>query len=366
MVASSICKVDERNKDVALMVYTSGTTGPPKIVMLTDSQLISNMVTYRSLMGFGSHNVVCCSLPLRHIYCVCAQILTHISLADTFVLNDKPFFIKDFLKAVESQKVTITAFVPYMAMLLAEFPESERFNLGSLRYVTLSGAKTPKSTYKLLTEKYSHIQFINTYGMSEAGSRISIAAPFPNRFPIESVGSPMPGVEVKIAGDSGNVLPPEAIGEVEVKSSGVMKGYYRQPDLTNETIVGGWLKTGDIGKLDEKGNLFLVGRRKNIIISGGENIYPSEIEECLMEHPAILETAVVARRDRRLQEVPCAFVVKNRLSKEVIPIEIIGFCKKRLSSHKTPRSIKFLDRLPKLGTWKIDRNTLRKMVNNLP
>ena len=202
--------------------------------------------------------------------------------------------------------------------------------------------------------------------MSEAGSRISIAAPLPSRFPIESVGRPMPGVEIRIAGDNGSILPPQAIGEVEVKSSGVMKGYYRQPELTDETIVDGWLKTGDIGKVDEQGNLFLIGRKKDIIISGGENIYPSEIEECLTEHPAILEAAVVARQDKYLQEVPYAFVVRNRFSKKATPIEITEFCKKRLSGHKIPRSIKFLDKLPKLGTSKIDRNMLKKMVNNLP
>ncbi|HUW19749.1 MAG TPA: class I adenylate-forming enzyme family protein [Sedimentisphaerales bacterium] len=360
------CAADEQNADVALMVPTSGTTGPPKIVMLTDRQLISNMIVYRSLMGFEAHNVVYCALSFHHIYCICAQILTHASLADTFLISDKPFFIRDFLKAVEANNVTVAAFVPYMAVLMAAFPKPQMFNLRSLRHITLSGAKTPKSTYRLLTEKYKGIQFINTYGMSEAGSRISIAAPSPNGFPIESVGRPMPSVSVKIVDDSGITLPPNCRGEIMVRSSGVMKGYYKQHDLTAKTIINGWLKTGDLGRLDDDGNLFILGRTKDIIISGGENICPFEIEECLIEHPAIREAAVVAQRDKLLQEVPCAFVVKKDTSVQASPVDILKFCKTRLSTHKVPRAIKFLEKLPKLGTSKVDRNALKQMANKLP
>jgi long-chain acyl-CoA synthetase len=359
------CHVDEGNGDIVLLAQTSGTTGLPKIVMLTDDNLISNMVTYRSLVGFEGDNVVYCALLMHHIYCICAQILTHISLADTFVISDKPFFIKDFLRAVEAYDVTVTAFVPYMAILLAEYPKPNDFNLEGLKYVTLSGAKTPKSTYNLLTERYSTVQFINTYGMSEAGSRISISAPFLTQFPVESVGRPMPGVRVKIVDEQGKTVTANSPGEILVKSSGIMKGYYKQPDLTAGTIVDGWLKTGDLGKIDKDGNLFILGRIKDTIISGGENVCPLEIEECLIEHPAIREAAVVGQKHRLLQEVPCAFVVKNSASARLTPIDIIEYCRKRLSSRKIPQSTKFLENLPKLRTSKIDRNALRKMSDDL-
>ncbi|MCX5638227.1 MAG: class I adenylate-forming enzyme family protein, partial [Planctomycetota bacterium] len=359
------CQADEENGDVALMVPTSGTTGMPKIVMLTDSNLISNMATYRSLMGFNGHNTVYSALSMHHIYCICAQILTHISLADTFVISDNPFFIKDFLKAVEAHNITITAFVPYMAILMAEYPEPHRFNLESLKYITLSGAKTPPSTYRLLTEKYGGIQFINTYGLSEAGSRVSIAAPFPNRFPIESVGRPMPEIDVRIVDEKRNIAAANFPGEIVIKSSGVMKGYYKQPDLTSETIINGWLKTGDLGKLDENGNLFILGRTKDIIVTGGENVCPLEIEECLLEHPAIHEAAVVARKHSLLQEVPCAFIVKNNHSDKPTPVDITEFCKSRLSNHKIPSSVIFLEKLPKLSSSKVDRATLKKMADEL-
>lgn len=357
-------RIDERNCDVALMVPTSGTTGRPKIVMLTDNQLISNMAVYRLLMGFGSRNVVYCALSFHHIYCICAQILTHVSLADTFVVSDTPFFIKDFAKSVERRRLTATAFVPYMAILLADFAEPQQFDLRSLKYVTLSGARTPVSIYRTLTNKYPWVNFINTYGMSEAGSRISIASPFPSRFPPGSVGSPMPGVNVRIVDDEGTDLPFEHRGQILVKSSGVMKGYYQQADLTAQTIVDGWLRTGDLGKLDEKGNLYILGRTKDVIITGGENVCPQEIEESLIEHPGISEAAVVGQKDRLLGEVPVAFIVANSRREKLSQADIVKFCKARLSSHKIPRFIRFVRKLPKLGSSKIDRNALRRMAGN--
>ncbi|UCG49122.1 MAG: acyl--CoA ligase, partial [Phycisphaerales bacterium] len=324
---SGECKVDAANADVALMVPTSGTTGAPKMVMLTDHNLISNMTTYRSVLGLGEHKVACCVLSLHHIYCICAQVLTHMSQGDTFVIGAEPFFIKDFLKAVQAYSVNIAAFVPYMAILLAEYPRPEEFNLESLKYVTLSGAKTPTQTYELLVSKYRHVQFINTYGMSEAGSRISLGAPCPAFFPPDSVGRPIPGVEVRIVDEHGEDVPAGRPGEILVKSSGVMKGYYKQRDLTAETVVDGWLKTADLGKLDRNGNLFILGRIKDIIITGGQNVSPLEIEECLTTHPGIREAAVVGQKHRLLQEAPCAFVVKSDASEDLRPIDIIEHCK---------------------------------------
>jgi long-chain acyl-CoA synthetase len=357
-------KTDEGNSDVALMAPTSGTTAVPKIVMLTDYNLLSNMAVYRLLMGFTGRQVVYCGLSLQHIYCICAQILTHISRGDTLILTSRPFFIRDFLKSVHREAVTASAFVPSMAILLAEYPEPQEFNLAGLKYITLSGAKTPRSTYEKLTQLYPGTRFINTYGMSEAGSRISIAAPFPDRFPTESVGRPIPGVSVRIVDDNDNDLAPNHPGEIVIRSSGVMKGYYKQPDLTAQTMADGWLKTGDIGKLDEHRNLFILGRIKDTIVTGGENVCPFEIEECLIEHPAVREVAVVAKTDRLLQEVPCAFIVTNAGSAAPTDADIIKFCKTRLSSHKIPRSIRFLERLPMLGTSKIDLSSLKKLADS--
>ena len=357
---SGLVKVDSNDTDAALMVYTSGTTGQSKIVMLTDDQLISNMFIYRCVTDFETPNIVYCSLLLHHIYCICAQILTHINLGDTFIVRDRPFFIKDFFKAAEKNGVTITAFVPYMAALMAEYDNADQFDLSSLKYVTLSGAKTPKMIYQKLTKTFSHVRFINTYGMSEAGSRISIAAPEPSDFPVESVGRPIPSVEVRISDDNGRILPAGHTGQIEVKGSGVFKGYFRQPRLTQETIVDDWLKTGDLGRLDKMGNLYLVGRKKEMILCGGENIFPAEIEETLLENSLIKEAAVIGIPDDRLQEVPCVFIVSR--SSSCCQESVISFCRKRLSNFKVPRKVFFTDQLPKLGTSKIDKRQLKQIA----
>ena len=351
---------DSDNTDVALMVYTSGTTGQSKIVMLTDDQLISNMFIYRAVTDFDRPNVIYCSLLLHHIYCICAQVLTHISLGDTFIVNNSPFFIKDFFKSVQNHKVTITAFVPYMAILMAEYPQPDQFDLSSLKYITLSGARTPRLIYQKLTQTFGHIRFINTYGMSEAGSRISIAAPEPDEFPAESVGRPIPGVAVRITDENRKVLPVDYTGEVEVKGSGVFKGYFNQPQLTKETNIDGWMRTGDLGRLDAHGNLYLAGRKKEIILCGGENIFPAEIEETILENSSVREAAVIGIPDDRFEEVPCAFVVSR--DGFCNKADVINFCRKRLSSFKVPRRVFLTDKIPKLGTSKIDRRQLKEIA----
>lgn len=357
---SAPVQTDAENSDVALMVYTSGTTGQSKIVMLTDDQLISNMLSYRAVMNFDEHNIVYCSLLLHHIYCICAQLLTHISLSHTFIVTNTPFFIKDFFKAVQKHQVTITAFVPYLATLMAEYPDHNQFDITSLKYITISGSKTPKLVYQKLTKTFSHIKFINTYGMSEAGSRISIAGPDPTQFPIESVGRAIPKVQIRITNENKKPLPANCIGEVEVKGIGIFKGYYNQPQLTKETIVKGWMKTGDLGKLDTLNNLFLVGRKKEMILCGGENIFPAEIEETILENPSVREAAVIALPDDRLEEAPYAFVVIKL--NPVSQADIINFCRKRLSSFKVPRNVFFIDELPKLGSSKIDKKKLKEIA----
>ena len=344
----SLCspRIDSNNNDVTLMISTSGTTSKPKIVMLTDNQLLSNMFTYRQVMNFDQPNIVYCSLPLHHIYCISAQLLTHISLGDTLIVKSNPFFIKDFFIAVHTHKITITSFVPYMAMLMAEYPEPEQFNLSSLKYITLAGAKTPKSVYEKLIQLFDNIKFINTYGLSEASPRISIAAPEPDKFPIDSVGKAMPGINIRIIDNNGNVLPTGSEGEIEVQGSNIFKGYYNYPTLTKQTIVNGWLRTGDIGKLDTEGNLYIIGRKKEIILCGGENIYPDEIEDALLENKIIKDTAIIGIPDNMLEEVPCAFVVpQNNFCNE---IDILDFCRKRLSSSKIPRKVFFVDEIPKV------------------
>ena len=355
-------QIEKENDDLALLVPTSGSSGPNKLVMLTNENLISNMHAYKNAMHFKDHHIVYCALSMHYIYCICAQILPHVSRADTFILNEQPFLIKEFLQTVSKRRVSISAFVPYMAARMAACPGLDQFNLKSLKYITLSGAKTPLTIYKTLKTKYQHIRFVNMYGMTEAGSRIALAMPPRKKFPDDSVGAPAPGVSIKIINQKGEDLPPHTTGQVIVKSSGVMKGYYKQPQLTKKTLINGWLHTGDLGHLDERGNLFLSGRIKDIINSGGYNVNPLEIEQCLLKHPSIAQAAVVAKKDKTLQEVPCVFVTQKHPPKNLSPKNILTFCRNKLSAYKVPRYVVILDKLPILAGSKINKNLLRKMA----
>jgi len=357
--------IDEENKEVALMVPTSGTTGNPKYVLLTDEQLVSNLCQYLKVMEFADTERAYCALPFSHIYTITAQILTHISRGDSLVVDKGRFFVKDFFRTVRQQGVTITAFVPYLAILMAEFPSDRQYDLTSLKQVTLSGAKTPVSTYLKLQQMYPDIRFINTYGMSEAGSRIAIAAPDPLCYPPDSVGKPLPEVSVKIVDTNGQMLAAGMIGEICIKSSGLMKGYYRSPELTEEVFSDGWLKTGDLGRMDEEGNLFIEGRLKEMIISGGENISPYEIEECLLKHTKVLEAAVVAKKHPIRQEVPYAFIVCAE-NTSIEYSELVAHCRQYLSSYKIPQGLKTLKSLPKISASKINRRRLAQTLIEEP
>jgi long-chain acyl-CoA synthetase len=353
--------IDEENTEVALIVPTSGTTGRPKYVLLTDEQLVSNLRQYLKVMEFADTERAYCALPFSHIYTITAQILAHISRGDSFVIDKGRFFVKDFFRTVQQHGVTMTAFVPYLAILMAEFPSGRQYDLASLRQVTLSGAKTPVSTYLKLQQMYPDIRFINTYGMSEAGSRIAIAAPDPLCYPPDSVGKPLPEVSVKIINTNGRVLAADMMGEICIKSSGLMKGYYQSPELTEEVFSDGWLKTGDLGKMDEAGNLFIEGRLKEMIISGGKNISPYEIEECLLKHTKVLEAAVVAKKHPIRQEVPYTFIVCAE-NTSIEYAEIIAHCRRYLSSYKVPQGFETLKSLPKISASKINRRRLAQML----
>lgn len=358
-----VSTIDERS-EVALMVPTSGSASDNKIVMHTDHSLISNMVDYRAAMNFTGSDTALCALSMHHIYAICAQILTHISLADTLVVYNGPFLATEFFKQVERCGVTISALVPSMAALLAEYRQRERFDLSSLRCITLSGARTPRTVFKRLIQEYPAVRFISMYGMTEAGSRIALAASAGVSYPIESVGRPLCGVSVRVVDGNGRDVAADAVGEILIRSSGLMKGYYKQPALSGQVLADGWLHTGDRGRLDGQGNLFVVGRINDNIISGGNIIDPLEVEECIREHGQVLQVAAVAKKDALLEEIPYAFVVTGRGAQRLEPHDIVRLCQGKLSSYKVPREVRFLDRLPLLPNRKIDRRRLRQMANS--
>lgn len=348
--------------DIALLLGTSGSTGKSKFVMLTDKNLIINVRSYLKAMEFQGTQKVYCILPMYHIYSISAQILAHIFRGDELYVFRPPFMVEDFLETVQEYKINVTSFVPYMTNMLANFTKSADFNTSSLKVVTIAGAKASAKVIQSLNTNYPNTRFLPTYGLTEASPRVSLARPYDKHFPAASAGHPLPGVEVRI--DSTD-HPDKMIGEVLVKSQGVMKGYYKNLQATNDAFNDGWLRTGDIGFIDESNYLHIVGRKKNLIISGGMNIYPPEIEDCLREHDSVIDAAVVALKHDLLQEVPFAFVESSDIEDAKLISELRSICMRNLSLYKVPYDFVCMKKIPRLANSKVDYSRLKELANGI-
>lgn len=342
--------------DCAIMLHTSGTTSNPKRVMLTHKNLIRNIQSNILSLKLTSDDKCIIFLPMFFGYCNTSQYLTHFYLGASIVINDKIFMPESFLKTIQDKRGTNTTCVPYMLLLLAIYNKHNKYDISSLRYLCFGGGIMPVEQLKKVIIKFPTIGFVQTYGQTEASPRVTCLMPEDSLRKLGSVGKSIPNVTVRIVNEAGNDLKPGEIGEIIVQGENVMKGYYKKPIETSNVKKNGWLYTGDLGKFDEEGYIYLVGRRKNVIISGGLNIYPEEIEELLINHPHIKEVCVVGERHDFLGEVPIAKVVLN---KEMDPIgehELLKYCSEHMETYKVPNKIIFLKNLEKTATGKIKRN----------
>ncbi len=352
-VQSTKSAVNFGNSGLAMLVPTSGSTSNPKLVMHSADAVIANMLSYCRAMQFTKPHRAYLTLAFNHIYCICAQILTHIYRGDTLVLNGKPFFVKDFLSAVQTHKITISSLVPYMAAMIANTEDAAQYDLNSLEMMTVSGAKTPAATLNKLKQKFGNIRFVSMYGMSEAGSRISLTSPGDGDWPAESVGKPIDCMNVRISADS----------EIEIKGMGIMRGYYKLEEITAKSFNDGWFKTGDTGKIDENGYLYITGRKNNLINSGSYKINPDEVEDVLLSHPDVAEASVVGQKHQLLEEVPVAFIVRKNA--ELTTENLIRHCRKNLSQYKMPYWVIFTDAIPRNNNHKVDKVRLKEMADKL-
>jgi fatty-acyl-CoA synthase len=275
---------------------------------------------------------------------------------------------EEVLKTIESQRVTQMLLVPTMAMALLNSPSAKTRNLRSMRRIKLGGAAAPPSLVKALDEWLPNCAVTCGYGLTETTPVLTIALlkagldADPDRSVLlrSTAGLPIPGVEVEILDDDGSPLPHDgiAVGEICARGNSVMLGYWKQPEETAKVIDDGWLHTGDVGAIDADGYVHIVDRKKDIIITGGENVSSIEIEKAIYEHNAVLECAVIAIPDPHWGESPAALVV---LKPGAIATEsdILDCCKKRLAAFKVPKRILFVDSLPKGGTGKILKRQLR-------
>lgn len=353
-INKSECIFSHSDSDmVAVMLHTSGTTSNPKRVMLTHNNLICNVESNIASLNLFKEDITLISMPMHFGYCNTAQFLTHIYLGASIIIFDGVFWPKRFFEIIQKERVTNFTGVPSMLLMLLDYKYANSYDISCLRYICFGGGNMPVNKLKLLIEKFSPVGFVQTYGQTEASPRLTALLPEDSVDKIGSVGKPIPNVFLRIHNDFGEELDNNVIGEIVAKGSNIMKGYYKQPEITKRVLKSGWLHTGDLGYLDDDGYLYLTGRKKNMMISGGINIYPEEIEEMLMTHIAVSECCVVAEEHLLLGEVPVAKIVlkENVDFKE----DFRDFLQKYLSDYKIPVRFDFVDKLPKTYNGKIRR-----------
>ncbi|RJP65869.1 MAG: long-chain fatty acid--CoA ligase [Candidatus Abyssobacteria bacterium SURF_17] len=352
--AASRPPVEVTAEDVAGIIYTSGTTGRPKGVELThrnylvDSQQVSAAAQMTPVDRF------LCILPLFHVN---AQVVTTLSpmYAGASMILLEGFSPKTFLPALSHYKATAFSGVPTVYAILNNMPDAEKYDLSTLRFCICGAAPMPVEVFTTFEERYKAF-ILEGYGLSE-GTCASSINPLGGERKIGSIGLPLKGQEMRIFDDAGKEMPPGKVGEIVVRGENVMKGYYKNPGATAETLKEGWLRTGDLGYVDEDGYFYIVGRKKEMIIRGGENIYPKEAEEVLYRHPAILEAAVVGIPDKIWGEEVMAFIIP-REGASLTADEVIAYCKQHLADFKCPRKVAFAKEFPKTATGKIQKNRI--------
>jgi long-chain acyl-CoA synthetase len=345
--------------DTAVIIYTSGTTGKPKGAQLTHFQLYMNCDVAGRLFGLVKEDVGLGVLPLFHVFGLSSVANVVIRFGGTLTLVPR-FEVDKVLQVMERDRVTVFSGVPTMFIALLHAPDLARYDLSSLRVSNSGGASIPGEVIRAFEDRLG-IAVLEGYGLTETAS----AACF-NRFEarkVASVGKAMWGVEVRIVDEDDKPMPSGAanVGELVIRGHNVMKGYLNQPEANAEAMKGGWFHTGDMGYVDAEGFFFIVDRKKELIIRGGYNVYPREVEEVLYAHPAVAEAAVIGAPDDRLGEEVAA-VVALKPGASATEEEIIAFTKERVAAYKYPRSVRFLDSLPKGPTGKVLKKELKEQL----
>lgn len=340
--------------DTAVILYTSGTTGSPKGVLLTHKNLYSNAE------NSAKHNetergTTLGVLPLAHVYGLTISNICML-LGGAIVIFPN-FNLADVFAAIEKHKVKSFSAVPAMIHAMLSYPDGDKYDTSSLEWVGSGSAPLPVALLNAFQARFN-AEIYEGYGLSEAAPIVTA-----HRKNIEikpgSVGIPIPGVEIKIVDDAGSELPVGEVGELLVRGDNITPGYFNNLVETEKILKSSWLHTGDMARLDEDGYLYIVDRKKDLIIRGGFNLYPRDVEEILNRHVAVSEASVVGIPDERMGEEMVACVVKKE-GTDVTSEELVRFCQDHLAKNKTPRQIIFLEALPRNGVGKILKTHLRK------
>ncbi|HIW92593.1 MAG TPA: long-chain fatty acid--CoA ligase [Candidatus Corynebacterium avicola] len=342
--------------DTVILLYTSGTTGRPKGAKLTHSQMYMNCTVGGELFDVTERDIMFGVLPLFHVFGLSSVLNIAVRYGASLVLQEQ-FDARTVIETIESVGVTVFHGVPTMYGALTEAYDGAH-DMSTLRTAISGGAAMPEGVMRSFEERFNGVAVLEGYGLSETASVASFNISREERRPL-SIGKPIWGTRMAILDSDDNELPdgPGNIGEVVVRGHNVMKGYHQNPEATAKAVRDGWFHTGDLGYRDEDGFFYIVDRLKDLILRGGYNVYPREIEEVLYSHPDVSEVAVVGRPDERLGEEVHAFVALTD-HQAVTEEDLKAYCKERLAAYKYPRQIHLMGEIPKGATGKILKREL--------
>jgi fatty-acyl-CoA synthase len=353
------CSQQIKEDDPCQIMYTSGTTGRPKGAVITHRNVIWNLFnTIHGRQDKGGQVSIVVG-PLYHTAALNNHLTIQVALGGTCLLVRK-FEPEDMLELIQTERATTISGSPAMYNLLLQHPEAGKYDTSSITKCTAGADKLPMETKRQLLEFFPNIRGVyDVYGCTEASPCIAILNELDSMRKDGSVGPALPFLDARLLDEQGKPVPTGQVGEIVCRGPNVMHGYHENPEATEAAIRDGWLYTGDMAKLDDEGFFYVVDRKKDMIVSGGENIYPREIEEVLYTHPDIAEAAVVGMSDATWGESGRAFIALKQGS-SLTAQEVIDFCKQHLASYKKPKRVDFVNELPRNASGKVLKRKLRE------
>ncbi|UCD71780.1 MAG: AMP-binding protein [Syntrophobacterales bacterium] len=355
-------KITIREEDEALYLYTSGTTGRPKGVILTYDHLTYFPESMKALLPISDQDIDGSVLPMSHISGpILLNLMVDMGLTLVIVDEIRP---RKILEEIQRNKITFFHAVPPIFQMILNLPSRERYDLSSLCWVAMMGTVVPEELMEEWVAEYPHTVALQGYGATETSPLLTLTRYEDAPRKMASAGRPVPRAEIKIVDKEGNELPPEEVGEVIARGPQIMSGYFKSPKATAQKIKDGWHYTGDLGRFDEDGYLYILGRSDDMIITGGMSVYPSEVENVLTAHSKVAEVVAVGVPDSKRGEALKAVVVP-KMGEEVSKRELLKFCRERLASFKIPKAIELRDSLPRTRTGKVAKRQLKVVEGEL-
>jgi fatty-acyl-CoA synthase len=349
--------------DVAIICYTSGTTGRPKGALLTHGNLVASTLSWIHEMRAGQDDVWLSGQPLFHIGGI-NGLLPFLVLGATVIITPSTTFDPEAtLGLIEAHAVTMCIFVPTQWAAICASNSVTQVDPGQLRVAMWGASPAPRHTLEAMGYAFPHAAIVSAYGQTEMSGATTLLKGVDSTRKMGSVGRPMLGVELRVVDDDLRDVPPGEVGEVVYRGPNVMAGYHEQPDATREAFAGDWFHSGDLARFDDEDYLWLVDRKKDLIVSGGENVYPAEVERVLLDHPAVADAAVIGVPHPRWVETPIAFIVPSGPAKPGEG-ELIAHCRQYLAGYKKPSAIIVVDELPRNAAGKVLKRRLRETYSD--